>query len=163
MLPLVQRGGGSVRFQVKLKVVRPLPVDITFKAKFTRENGSSGSGYLKPIHLGMDELCVPYPASKDQWLRLYNSDIQWTTTMKRLRSPASKSSPGSVIQVKDCGGYATTVASPTLVAMRIGKYHVLLCIDKAGVARVSTDFWPCLEYIDDYLANEGGKGRLISI
>ena len=187
---------GPQSFEVRFKIVRPLPLVILPKVKFTDALGSCCSGHLKPIHLGIEHFCVPFSLGREDeeygdkllenlWHQLYNrhnknwlstpeKDILCVEAMKTIpQGHASddqasqarwkkfqvggESNPEESIQIKDCGGHTITVANPVLLLIFLPpKYHILVVIsgeeEKAHkTARISTDFWPAMEYMDDFI------------
>ena len=118
----VASSGAAVR--LRPSVSRPLPATVEPRATYTDAEGRSWSGALRPISLGFEHF-VSLGEGEPKWAR---PPVKCVKKLER----------GKV------GGRSLLLLPP--------KFHVLLSQEEeTGECTIETDFWPALEYIDDYL------------
>ena len=132
LVPLVAHG---VTFEAQMEVIRPLPLSLSPKVSCTDAHGKSFSGSLGPVHLRIEHFCVPrWRPHTEAPLRAPSCSAPFLLN-KTLRG--AKAAPGRL-----------EIALPP-------KFNILVDIipsaEGAYTGQISTDFWPCLEFIDDYL------------
>jgi hypothetical protein len=165
-------------FDLCFKIVRPLPLTLNPKVKFTNSEGACYSGHLDPIHVSIEHFCVPVTLESKHdaqlleklWHALYNKHDQnwisgdnWTLskTLLDVSDIIKKQGPWKKFCIVDDANAdakreeeGVTQQYPLLIFLP-PKYHIVVLISEGGnlgwTARINTDFWPCLEYIDDYL------------
>ena len=138
---------GEVSFGFRFTVARPLPTSLLPKVKWTGSDGRMYSGRCKEILISFADLCVPY-ASGISWHDLggsfdFGRGKHWIKTVKTVK--LSETGLWKKFQIHTGDPQAITLA-----IFLPPQYHIIIVIS-SDKARISTDFWPCLEYMDDYL------------
>ena len=117
----VASSGAAVR--LRPSVSRPLPATVEPRATYTDAEGRSWSGALRPISLGFEHF-VSLGEGEPKWAR---PPVKCVKKLER----------GKV------GGRSLLLLPKVPRAAEPGR--------EAGECTIETDFWPALEYIDDYL------------
>jgi len=126
---------------VDCQVLRPLPVVVNPKVRFSDAEGNSYSGRCPSISIGIEHFCR---------MASDGPGLPWA------RTPSIKTCKTLKIAADSCGNWKQfEVEQGRLLICLPPKFHVQLVItpERGGESHVhiQTDFWPCLEYIDDYL------------